>query len=58
MKKIISEHSLGTGTQKVYREEVEFNNSATEEEIGEELEAWVWDEVVGNSAIWYEKGVK
>jgi len=37
-----------------YKEEFEFTDDTTEEEIQEEFEAWVWQEV-GDRYCWYKK---
>ena len=55
MKKIIFQHRAGVGEHNIHREEVEFDDDATEEEIGKEFESWVWEQVIGDSVTWYEK---
>lgn len=51
---IVFSYSYGHGEQNTYKEEVEFDIDATEEEINEVYADWIL-ETVGDRCTWYEK---
>lgn len=54
-KTIVFQHTLrGWGEHNKVTEEVEFDVDASEEEIRQVFEDWVWEKV-GDSVTWYEK---
>lgn len=55
MKKIVFSHSTGWGEHNKTKEVFEFKDEATDEEINEAFEEWVWSRV-GDSVTWYEEG--
>jgi hypothetical protein len=53
MRKITFEWQYGHGEHNTTREIVEFEDSATTEEIQEDFERWVWEQI-GDDFTWHE----
>lgn len=51
---IIFRHRTGFRSDDYYEEEMEFDDNATDEEIGEVYVDWVFEQV-GDNFTWYEK---
>ncbi|CUB51231.1 hypothetical protein BN2127_JRS10_00748 [Bacillus subtilis] len=54
MKTIVFRWRYGMADHEVEEEEFEFDNDATEKEISEEWQRWIWSKV-GEQFTWYEK---
>ena len=53
-KTVVFHYRTGMGEHNVYKEEVEFEDDVTEEEIDEVFQTWVWEQI-GDFVTWYEK---
>lgn len=52
MRKITFEYTKGWNN--VEKEEIEFEDNVSDEEIQNEFENWVWG-IIGDSVTWYEE---
>ncbi|TPG88111.1 hypothetical protein EEL32_10115 [Brevibacillus laterosporus] len=55
MKTIVFRHKKGFHSWDNHEQEFEFEDDATEKEIGEAFNEWVWEQI-GEKFTWYEKG--
>lgn len=51
---VVFSRNKGVGYQ-TYTQKIEFDDNATDEEIGKEYEEWVWNEVA-DEFTWYKEG--
>lgn len=52
MKTVVFEYEKGWND--IEKEEMEYENDATDEEIQEDFEEWIWN-IIGDRCNWYEK---
>lgn len=54
---VVFRRRYGVGQHDVKEQEVEFDDNATEEEIRDVYEVWLWNQVM-DEFTWYKKGEK